>query len=456
LSIAEHAPAVDSSYAAPEVRKNGLAFADARSDVYSLSKVLLDLFGGDDADAANARSALDAGLAEEPSARASAKDIAEMLDLVAQPPALPAPLSIPQRWDEGYIIEWEHGRYRIVSQLGEGGVGRTFKLEQLDGQSEQPIGTFVGKLVVNPEIGPATLQAYRKIRSIADHPGLSGVYQTAGQWRPDALLALLKWRKGEPLESWRGDDLRVYAELTREDGRSDPEALLCGWGEQLCVALSVSHGQGWVHGDVSPSNILIDDDRATLIDFDLACPAGHIALASGTAPYASSSRRANKPARPLDDIFALAASLFHVLTNRLPFLFGGIRRDDAGLAWAEGERERYPRLADHLLAKDPHQLLGVDRADAADHARREVLFDAVDRGRRRGTQKPSLELLAMGAIVHPITRCRDPLAGGDRRGVADHGHEIPMSPRLGPQNAEAILGIVEGDALNESRQNFLR
>jgi hypothetical protein len=47
-------------------------------------------------------------------------------------------------------------------------------------------------------------------------------------------------------------------------------------------------------------------------------------------------------------------------------------------------------------------------------------------------------------------------AEGDRRGVADHGYEIPMSPRLGPQNAEAILGIVEGDALHESRQNFLR
>ncbi len=111
---------------------------------------------------------------------------------------------------------------------------------------------------------------------------------------------------------------------------------------------------------------------------------------------------------------------------------------------------------EHLLAKDPHQLLGVDRADAADHAGREVLFDAVDRCRRRGTQKPSLELLAMGAIVHPITRRRDPLAGGDRRGVADHGHQVPMSPRLGPQNAEAILGVVEGDALNQSRQNFLR
>ena len=48
-------------------------------------------------------------------------------------------------------------------------------------------------------IGPAALKAYRKIRSIADHPGLSGVYQTAEEWKPDTLLALLKWRKGEPL-----------------------------------------------------------------------------------------------------------------------------------------------------------------------------------------------------------------------------------------------------------------
>jgi len=82
LSIAEHSPPVESLYAAPEVRKNGLAFADARSDVYSLSKVLSDLFTGDDSEAEGARSVLETGLTEDPTARAPAIDIAEMLDLV--------------------------------------------------------------------------------------------------------------------------------------------------------------------------------------------------------------------------------------------------------------------------------------------------------------------------------------------------------------------------------------
>ena len=99
----------------------------------------------------------------------------------------------------------------------------------------------------------------------------------------DALMALLKWRKGDPSDSWRGDDLRVYAELTFEGQQTTPEALLYGWAQQLCTALNVLHTQEWVHGDVSPANILIDEDRATLIDFDLACPIGAIPAARDRA-----------------------------------------------------------------------------------------------------------------------------------------------------------------------------
>src|SRR6185312_11904986 len=47
---------------------------------------------------------------------------------------------------------------------------------------------------------------------------------------------------------------------------------------------------------------------------------------------------------------------------------------------------------EHLLAEDAQELLGVGRTNAADHAGREVLLDAVGRGRGRCPQEPRLEL----------------------------------------------------------------
>src|SRR5208337_425082 len=61
----------------------------------------------------------------------------------------------------------------------------------------------------------------------------------------------------------------------------------------------------------------------------------------------------------------------------------------------------------------------------------------------------------MRAIVDPFARRGDPLAGGDDGGVADHGHQIAVSARLRPQNAEAVLRVVEGDPLDEARERFL-
>jgi hypothetical protein len=110
------------------------------------------------------------------------------------------------------------------------------------------------------------------------------------------------------------------------------------------------------------------------------------------------------------------------------------------------------RLVDieDLLAENPHQLLGVDRADASNHAGREILFDAVDRGRCRSSEESGLELLPVGAVVDPFARCRDPLPRGDGCRVANHRHEIAVATRLRPQNAEAIFTIVEGYALDEA------
>jgi serine/threonine protein kinase len=162
------------------------------------------------------------------------------------------------------------------------------------------------------------------------------------------------------LDAWKGEDLSVLAEYV---GESDVETMLLRWAAELCEALEVLHAQGWVHGDVSPSNILVDEGDVLLIDYDLAGPAGTIAATPGTMLYASSERRRNAPMRPVDDVFALAASLFHIATGRPPFSATGV---PGALIWSDSERQRWPRLVEFLdTATNPEGSRRFETAGAA-------------------------------------------------------------------------------------------
>ena len=70
------------------------------------------------------------------------------------------------------------------------------------------------------------------------------------------------------------------------------------------------------------------------------------------------------------------------------------------------------------------------------------------------TQEACLELLPMGAVVDPLAGCRDPFSRGHHGGVTHHGDQIAVSARLRPQDAEAAVGIMEGDALHEAGQDL--
>src|SRR5271163_3537145 len=61
----------------------------------------------------------------------------------------------------------------------------------------------------------------------------------------------------------------------------------------------------------------------------------------------------------------------------------------------------------------------------------------------------------MGVVVDPFARCRNPLTCRDSSGVADDRDQIAMATGLCPQNAEAVLAIMEGDTLDKGRQYFL-
>jgi hypothetical protein len=105
---------------------------------------------------------------------------------------------------------------------------------------------------------------------------------------------------------------------------------------------------------------------------------------------------------------------------------------------------------EHGLAECLDQLLGIDRADAADHARTEIFLDPLQRGRQRGAQESGAELHAVGAVIDPVPGRLQEFAGRDAGGMADDGNQVPVAARLDAQNAEPVLGIVERHPLDHA------
>ncbi len=101
---------------------------------------------------------------------------------------------------------------------------------------------------------------------------------------------------------------------------------------QLCAALDYAHGQAKiVHRDLKPANILVTrDGEVKITDFGIARSlaesatrlTGHRADTSGTLPYMSPQQlRGHKP-QATDDLYAVGAMLYELLTSRPPFFRG--------------------------------------------------------------------------------------------------------------------------------------
>jgi serine/threonine protein kinase len=92
-------------------------------------------------------------------------------------------------------------------------------------------------------------------------------------------------------------------------------------GRDLARTLSELHAAGWVHGDVTPSNVIVDDTgEISLVDFGLARKVGESrAGPSGKPGYASPAAALGRPAAPDDDVYAWGAVVAECLLGRALF-----------------------------------------------------------------------------------------------------------------------------------------
>ena len=346
ITIASNAPQDGSDALAPEVQIQGLGAADLRSDVYSLCASLAVLFEkNEDAGSCEAMKMLGEGMAEEPADRADLSALESSLAQLLGESAPHPPVPSARFWTEDQIIEFDGRDYRIISRLGSGGIGTAFKVVEIDRATNNDLGAFVAKVIGDEREGKRVLNAYRSVRPcLPRHPAFSAIYQVATEWQDNNFSALMTWIEGEPLSEYAGM-LPLLAEDLQEE--SD-EALACRWLRTACEGLDILHRNGFIHGDLSPRNMIVCDADLVLTDYDCVTRIGTPRVAPATIPYSSMSFNTEDDATPADDFYALAASFFHMLFERPPFEHDGTLVKERGLNWEGVDENSYPLLAGFL------------------------------------------------------------------------------------------------------------
>lgn len=222
-----------------------------------------------------------------------------------------APAALPRRF----------GEFVLLRELGRGGMGVVYLAEQPALQRQVALKLVRAEFL---DQAKARERFRREIEAASglEHPGICTVY-AAGEVDGTPFIAM-RHVAGTSLAT------RIAEARRSEAPPVGDEALATiALAEKIARALHFAHERGFIHRDVKPGNIMVDEDgEPVLLDFGLARPeesTGHSLTRTGDAlgtPAYMSPEQISSTGRVIDrrtDVYSLAITLFEALTLRLPF-----------------------------------------------------------------------------------------------------------------------------------------
>ncbi|HEY0892023.1 MAG TPA: protein kinase [Cellvibrio sp.] len=222
--------------------------------------------------------------------------------------------------------------YQIVSCLGQGGFGKVF--EAWDSKLQRSVA--IKCLDVDGLLSPATdLLREARMAASLNHPAFVKIHALEDDDNSQAIV--MELIKGETLKQVIVNQLGATQSCATRSGvtRSGVTQAI-GIIRQIAEAMQQAHELGLTHGDLKPSNIMLEPSGAIrILDFGLASKVDAQATTSmlqqdpqGTIAYMAPERLLGAPLAPSIDVYALGVIFFELLNGQRPFA------DLSGLALA--------------------------------------------------------------------------------------------------------------------------
>ena len=206
------------------------------------------------------------------------------------------------------ILNNDGPRFFLTRVIKEGGQGAVF-----EGRSETGEVVAVKEMLDRFTDPAERAEAVRRFVAEAEtlgkltHPRIPRIYASFNDGGRHYLV----------MEFIRGEDLD---DLVAREG-PQPEARVLAWADELCDVLDYLHGNGLIYRDMKPSNVMLEQPAGTLkvIDFGIArvFQPQQRGTQIGTPGYAPPEQYQGL-ATPRSDIYALGATLHHLLSGRDP------------------------------------------------------------------------------------------------------------------------------------------